>query len=198
MYAKHHNVPIWDVTKEVLEASDLGMEGWACYGIDCKARGPMGNAMYRQIKKDPKANDTYKWLFEDLKKKFRQTWAVHRSFDFISTKRVYTISSKTKQEEIGSYKSQLQLEVYFGGAGHPEAVRQAKNYIANCRKFQAWPLRHPNHFSIDCLNLELVVLCGNSRIVFDIFGLTFPISNRRPLFWTTLGLKLRIFFWWKS
>lgn len=161
MYANHNNVPVQDVTKEVLEASDLGMEGWACFGIDCKARGPMGNAMYRQIKKDPKANDTYKWLFEDLKKKFRQTWAVHRSFDFISTKRVYTISTKTKQEEIGSYKSQLQLEVYFGGAGHPEAVRQAKNYIANCRKFKAWPLTHPNQVFHWFLKSWTVGLFGN-------------------------------------
>lgn len=67
-YAKFHNVSVGDVTQEMLVESPEGLEGWACYGLDCKARGPMGNAMYRQLKKDPGAQECYKWLFDDLKK----------------------------------------------------------------------------------------------------------------------------------
>jgi hypothetical protein len=137
-YAKVNGISeISQVTGEMLINTDRGVEGWACYGIDSKARGPMGNQMYRQIKKNPKANEAYRWLFDDLKKKFRQTWSMTRTFDFIRTKRVHTISTKTKQTEIGQFKNQLQLEAHFGGVGHPEAKRQADNYVMNCRRFKA-------------------------------------------------------------
>lgn len=136
MYAKHNGLEPSAVTEEMLVNSDLGVEGWACHGMDCKARGPMGNQMYRQIKKHPKASESYKWLFDNLKLKFRQSWAMHKNFDFISTKRIHTISTKTKQEEVGTWKNKLQLEAHYGGVGIPEAVRQAENYIKNCFKFK--------------------------------------------------------------
>ncbi|CAK9051241.1 Uncharacterized protein SCF082_LOCUS28143 [Durusdinium trenchii] len=125
------------VTEKVLEETEEGVEGWATYGQDARARGPMGNAMYRQMKKPSgaAAAETYKWLSEDLKKKFRQTWAMKRSWDFIDKKRIRSVESKTKQE-VGTWKNQLQLEVHFGGAGLPEAVRQANNYIINCKTFE--------------------------------------------------------------
>ena len=139
-HAKFHNVSVGDVTQEMLVESPEGLEGWACYGLDCKARGPMGNAMYRQLKKDSRAQECYKWLFDDLKKKFRQSWAMDRSFDTVLKKRIKTISTKVKQEEIGVWKSELQLQQHFGGVDQPEAQRQASNYIKNCRKWEDWGL----------------------------------------------------------
>eukprot|EP00435_Cladocopium_sp_Y103_P045967 s2022_g13.t1 len=136
VYAKHNGLEVSAVTEDMLVNSDLGVEGWACHGMDCKARGPMGNQMYRQIKKNPKAAEAYKWLFDNLKLKFRQSWAMSRNFDFVSTKRIHTISTKTKQEEVGTWKNKLQLEAHYGGVGIPEAVRQAENYIKNCFKYE--------------------------------------------------------------
>ena len=152
-YAKFHNVSVGDVTQEMLVESPEGLEGWACYGLDCKARGPMGNAMYRQLKKDPRAQECYKWLFDDLKKKFRQSWAMDRSFDTVLKKRIKTISTKVKQEEIGVWKSELQLQQHFGGVDQPEAQRQASNYIKNCRKWEDWGLSFLLIFCIICLSL---------------------------------------------
>ena len=137
-YAAFHHMDVDKVTEKMLSQSPEGVEGWACYGQDSKARGPMGNAMYRQIKKYPQAAEAYKWLFDDLRKKFRQTWAMNRNFDFISRKRSHTISTMTKQEEIGSWKSELQLQAHFGGVDQPEAQRQAANYIASCKKYEDW------------------------------------------------------------
>ncbi|CAK9002058.1 unnamed protein product [Durusdinium trenchii] len=136
-YANYMGVDPSTVTEKVLEETEEGVEGWATYGQDARARGPMGNAMYRQMKKPSgaAAAETYKWLSEDLKKKFRQTWAMKRSWDFIDKKRIRSVESKTKQE-VGTWKNQLQLEVHFGGAGLPEAVRQANNYIINCKTFE--------------------------------------------------------------
>ena len=136
-YAEAHGVVPADVTEKMLADSEEGVEGWACKGLDSKARGPIGNAMYRSFKKNPAANETYKWLYEDLKKKFRQSWAVERSFDFITQKRIRTVSCRTKREEIGTWKSELQLQVHFGGADQPEAQRQASCYIARCREYHA-------------------------------------------------------------
>ncbi|CAK9016517.1 unnamed protein product [Durusdinium trenchii] len=135
MYATAHGIEVSAVTEAILNETEEGIDGWACKGLDCKARGPMGNAMYRQIKKCPGANETYKWLFDDLKKKFRQSWAVSRSFDFVARKRIRSISTTTKNTEIGQWRSELQLQVYFGGTDQEEAKRQASNYIKNCRKF---------------------------------------------------------------
>ena len=149
-YAKFHNVSVGDVTQEMLVESPEGLEGWACYGLDCKARGPMGNAVYRQLKKDPGAQECYKWLFDDLEKKFRQSWAMDRSFDTVLKKRIKTISTKVKQEEIGVWKSELQLQQHFGGVDQPEAQRQASNYIKNCRKWEDWGLSFLLIFCIIC------------------------------------------------
>ena len=56
---------------------------------------------------------SYRWLFDDLKKKFRQSWAMTRSFDFVAHKRIHQVSTTTKQEEVGAWKSLLQLSTTF-------------------------------------------------------------------------------------
>lgn len=124
------------VTDKMMEETDEGVEGWACRGLNCAAHGPLGNALYRALRKNPKMTESYKWLFDDLKKKFRQSWAMTRNFDFVATKRVHMVATSTKQEEVGSWKNSLQLEGHFGGVGIPEAVRQAENYIANCMQYE--------------------------------------------------------------
>lgn len=135
-YAQVHGMHASAVTEELLQKTDEGVEGWACHGLDCRAHGPMGNALYRAFRKNPTMAKKYRWLFDDLKVKFRQTWAMSRSFDFVSTKRVHSVSTTTKHEEVGTWKNQLQLEGHFGGVGIPEAERQAKNYIRNCEQFE--------------------------------------------------------------
>lgn len=135
-YALAHNLQSDAVTRKMLEDSAEGLEHWACVGIDCKARGWMGNAMYRQLRKFPEVQESYKWLFDDLKLKFRQTWAIDRNFEFISRKRVKSISTSTRQEEIGTWKNELQLQVHFGGTDQPEAKRQASCYINKCRNYK--------------------------------------------------------------
>ena len=131
-----------EVTEKILAESEESIELWACKNMDCKARGPMGNAVYRQLKKNDAAAETYRWLTDDLKLKFRQTWAMERNFNFISQKRLRSLTQTVKREEIGTWKSQLQLEVHFGGAEHEEAKRQAQNYINNCElykdRFDKW------------------------------------------------------------
>ncbi|CAJ1334196.1 unnamed protein product [Effrenium voratum] len=92
--------------------------------------------MYRQLEKHGAAKDTYKWLTDEIKLRFRQTWAMQRSFDFVKKSRVRSISIVTSNKELGMWRNQLQLEQHFGGVGLPEAVRQADNYIRNCKK---WP-----------------------------------------------------------
>ena len=81
-YAQVHGMHASAVTEELLQKTDEGVEGWACHGLDCRAHGPMGNALYRAFRKNPTMAKKYRWLFDDLKVKFRQTWAMSRSFDF--------------------------------------------------------------------------------------------------------------------
>lgn len=137
-YGLAHGLDPANVTEDMLVESEEGLEGWACRGLNCNAHGPLGNALYRAFKKNPKAAEAYRWLFDDLKLKFRQSYAMARNFEFVEHKRVHTVATTTKQEEIGQWKNALQLQGHYGGVGIPEAKRQADNYIANCLKFKAW------------------------------------------------------------
>lgn len=135
-YALEHNMNPEQVTEKMLADSDEGVEGYACRGLDLKARSPLGNQMYRQFQKSPAAKECYKWLTDDVKLKFRQSWAMERSFDFVLEKRIRSVGISTKHREEGSWKNELQLQQYYGGIGNKEAERQASNYIRNCEK---WP-----------------------------------------------------------
>ncbi|CAJ1386233.1 unnamed protein product, partial [Effrenium voratum] len=136
LYASEHGMAVEDVTETMLENTDLGVDGWACKGLDVNARGPIGAAVYRAFIKHPDMRECYKWLFDDLKRKFRTSWAMQRNFDFVCHKRIHEKRESTKHSEIGSFKSELQLQAHLGGVAVPEAVRQAACYIKNCEK---WP-----------------------------------------------------------
>ncbi|CAE7276633.1 unnamed protein product [Symbiodinium sp. CCMP2456] len=125
-----------DVTPQMVKSSLEGLEHYACLGLDISARGAAGQALNRALDKAPQVKqDVYKWLTEDLKKKFRATWAIERSFEKVVKQRVRTVRNVTRQQELGSWKSHLQLCVFFGGSSEPEAIRQADNYVAMCRQF---------------------------------------------------------------
>ena len=112
-YAKHHGLEPSEVTEEMVTKSPEGLEGWACFGLNVNAHSPLGNSLYRAFKKDPKAAEAYRWLFDDLKKRFRQSWAMVRNFETIMHKRVHVIETVTKQEEIGTWKNELQLQQHL-------------------------------------------------------------------------------------
>ena len=136
MYAEHHKLPVADVTEKLLEESPEGLEHWACLGLDMGARSATGQAINRAFARSSKAKEIYKWLGEDLKRKFRMSWSLHRNFDTVVKKRLRVLRNTKKQTELGSWKSELQLQVHYGGAGIPEAERQASCYMARCREYK--------------------------------------------------------------
>eukprot|EP00434_Breviolum_minutum_P027649 symbB.v1.2.024456.t1/scaffold2319.1/size82456/5 len=89
-YGLAHGLDPANVTEDMLVESEEGLEGWACRGLNCNAHGPLGNALYRAFKKNPKAAEAYRWLFDDLKLKFRQSYAMARNFEFVEHKRIHT------------------------------------------------------------------------------------------------------------
>ena len=134
-YAEWHNLAVTGVTEADVAKSDEGLEFWACHQIDMGARSATGQAICRALKHQPNVKEVYKWLTDDLKSRFRMSWSISRSFDSVLKKRVQCIKNVTKQKELGSWKSELQLRMVYCGVEHPEAIRQASNYIAMCRKF---------------------------------------------------------------
>lgn len=174
-YATAHGVDVGSVTESVLASSAEGVEGWACKGLNVDARGPVGNAMYRAFKRAPAMANTYKWLTDDIKKKFRQCWCVHRSFDFVTTKRIHSVSTATRHDEVGSWKSELQLQMHFGGVGVAEATRQATSYISNCRKYE--DSYFPNYLVLTCSN-KSVSKCPASQFEVGLAQDTFVKWNK--------------------
>ena len=138
-YAAFHELDPATVDHSVVEKSAEGADFWANHGLDNSARGPVGQQINRALQKHPQVKNVYKWLTDDLKKKFRMSWAVARDFDQVSKKRVRSIKQINKQTELGQWRSELQLQVHFGGVDHPEAVRQTNCYISMCKKYKDLP-----------------------------------------------------------
>ena len=88
MYAQTKGVDPGQVTEKIMSETEEGVEGWACLHLDCGARSAMGQAINRAFQKHPKAKETYKWLTEDLKRKFRMSWSLNRNFDSVLKRRV--------------------------------------------------------------------------------------------------------------
>ena len=88
VYAAEHNMPIDKVTPQMVKSSELGLEYYACKGLDTSARGAAGQALNRAMDKSPHVkHEIYKWLSEGLKKKFRTSWAIERSFEKVCKQR---------------------------------------------------------------------------------------------------------------
>ena len=135
-YAKAFELDPTMVTEQMVEKDQFGLEHWACRGLDMSARSPTAQQMGRAFLRHPMAKESYKWLTDNLKRRFRETWAVRRDFEQVLKKRVKSIKHAVKQTEVGTWKSELQLAVHFGGANHPEAQRQARCYMEMCQHFQ--------------------------------------------------------------
>ena len=87
MYAQAKDMCEKDVTEAMVAASEEGVEGWASKGLEVGARSAVGQAIARAFQKNPAAKHVYKWLTEDLKRKFRISWGVSRSFETVLKKR---------------------------------------------------------------------------------------------------------------
>ena len=135
MYAAEHKLCPSTVTEQIVASSEEGLEHWACLHLDMGARGATGQALVRAFKKNKAAKNIYKWLSEDLKRKLRQSWGIARDFETVLKKQVRVLKNTNLQKEIGTWKSELQLQVHFGGPDRAEAVRQASCYISMCKKF---------------------------------------------------------------
>ena len=102
----------------------------------------MAQQLNRAFNHKPAMKEIYRWLSDDLKRRFRMTSALTRDFDAVVKSRVRSIKRSVKQTEVGIFKSELQLRVHFGGAEHEEAKRQASCYIAMCKEYKVtWCLQ---------------------------------------------------------
>ena len=57
-----------------------------------------------------------------------------RDFDFATTTRSTTNVFRKRREEVGTFKTRLQLEQILGGSDKAEAVRQAASYVDMCSR----------------------------------------------------------------
>ena len=92
VYAAEHGMELSEVTPAMVKGSQEGLLFWASKGLDCSARGAAGQALNRALEKNPTVkHDIYKWLGEDLKRKFRLSWSVERSFEKVCKQRTRTL-----------------------------------------------------------------------------------------------------------
>ncbi|CAE7505717.1 unnamed protein product [Symbiodinium sp. CCMP2592] len=131
-YATHFGLLLENVTPEMVNADSNGAVHWATKDLNLSARGPTAQAMGRAIKHHPDIKEMYQTLLDSEKVRFRQAWAASRDWQFIHSERSTVSSYRKRKEELGTFKTQLQLEMILGGSDKEEARMQAKSYISMC------------------------------------------------------------------
>ena len=132
-YAAHHNMLPEDVTAAMVYANGMAVH-WSTKHLDMSARGPTAQAMNRAFKYRPDVKESYNILLDSLKVDFRRAWSAARNFDFARVSRSTIHAHRKRRDELGCFKTRLQIQVILGGADHPDAVRQVQSYIDMCTR----------------------------------------------------------------
>ena len=133
-YAKAKGLDITNVTHDIIKRSAEGAVHWSTVSQDMSARGPSAQAMGRAFKHRPDVRETYSILLDSLKSDFRRSWTASRNFDFADISRQTVHSFTKRKEDVGTYQTELQIQMKLGGSDKAAAVAQASNYIRMCRK----------------------------------------------------------------
>ena len=132
-YAKDHGLAPEEVTKETIYASERGASYWATATMDMSARGPTSQALQRALKYKLDLKTMYSIFSHDLKTEFRRAWsATNRSFEFMKATKSTTQIFRKRKDEVGVFKTKLQLQNLLGGTHNEEARTRAANYISMC------------------------------------------------------------------
>ncbi|CAE7513217.1 unnamed protein product, partial [Symbiodinium pilosum] len=111
------------------------------------ARSATGQAINRAFARSSKAKEIYKWLGEDLKRKFRMSWSLHRNFDtdvFVEFNEwtqtenfllVEKLSSSTQAEEWAEVVEQCDGSATFATESFRMKARR-KYAVVNGLKFE--------------------------------------------------------------
>ncbi|CAE7244291.1 unnamed protein product [Symbiodinium sp. CCMP2592] len=133
-YASHYRRDPKDVSIEMVRASAEGATHWATVGLDLTARSPLGQTMNRALKHKPDVKAMYGLMLDQFKGEFRRAWAVQKDFEFVRTVKTTENSFRKKREDLGTYKTELQITQLLGGTDQPAAVEQTQNYIKMCTR----------------------------------------------------------------
>ncbi|CAE7256188.1 unnamed protein product [Symbiodinium sp. CCMP2592] len=131
-YANSINKDPKEVTFSMLEATKEGPSYWATVNTDMSARGATAQSMGRAIRFKPDVKNLYGLLLDSFKLEFRRAWACSRDFEFVTTTRSTVNTFRKRKDELGTYKTFLQICQVLGGVDEPIAVQQAKNYTQMC------------------------------------------------------------------
>ena len=131
-YAYHHSLDFSAVTEDMVRKGGKALE-WSTMHLDMSARGPPAQALQRALKFRPDVKAGYSCLLDSFKLDFRKAWTSSKSFDFITTSRTTENSFRKRRDEVGSFKTQLQIQGLLGG-DHPAAKEQAQNYVDMCMR----------------------------------------------------------------
>ena len=126
-YAYQHELDISAVTDEMIYQTGEPAK-WATSHLDMSARGPPAQAMNRAMKFRPDVKQGYSALLDTFKLEFRKAWTSSKSFDFVETRRTTENSFRKRRDEVGMFKTKLQIQAILGG-DHPEAREQTQNYV---------------------------------------------------------------------
>ena len=97
--------------------------------IDMSRRGPIGQQFRRALGHNVKWSGLYPELLDSDKAAFRRSWALSRSFEFTTERKVLTNSFSKSTTDAGVFLPEISIAARIGGnANSPEARQLARNY----------------------------------------------------------------------
>ena len=131
-YAASINQDPKEVTMSMVQASQEGPLYWATMKHDMSVRGATSQAMGRALKHKPDVKTLYGLLLDSFKLEFRRAWACSKDFQFVTTTRTTVNTFRKRRDELGIFKTFLQIVQLLGGSDEPIAVEQATSYTKMC------------------------------------------------------------------
>ncbi len=101
--------------------------------MDCSGKGALAQRMKRSFKHHSFAATIFKDMLDVDKQRFRESFAVAKSFDFLKESRVKIHSESHAGQEIGEFLPIITIAGRLGSATSEECKAMAKTYAKNCK-----------------------------------------------------------------
>ena len=98
------------------------------------AKSKIGQQLGRALAHNEAAHAIFGSLLTKDKIKFRQSWAMKRSFDFVSEKRIRSSTHRKSTDEVGEFLPLVTIADRLGGSSTAECVKLAKNYAKHAQE----------------------------------------------------------------
>ena len=103
--------------------------------VPCNARSALGQACKKTLKTHAVAKSIYPDLLPEELRLFRQSWGMHKSFEFVNETREKETSKRDANIDAGIWLTEISIAARLGSATHEKTLKMAANYTKHAREY---------------------------------------------------------------